>query len=189
MNTTVLQRGGDRHSHNMLKRAANYFSRALMSTRMVNTLNLRIECRSSKLKSNISGLCKAKANGSQSTKEFTVVLQRDDPWHTQVLTLAHELVHVYQGAMGTLQYRQWKSDGQLHTRWAGKDLGACGTIPYRERPWEIEAFALEETLFQAFLHHEMNSPEQEALYREQLSKQLNDHMAIRRQSNSREPTP
>ena len=56
-------------------------------------------------------------------------------------TIAHELVHLKQYATGQLSKRIWKSDNQVHYRWERKDIGVQSDIEYKNRPYEIEAFA------------------------------------------------
>lgn len=125
----------------------------LMSTRMKNSLDIRLEMRSSKLEKNVAGQCESIANGSESSKEFTIKIQRDDEINEQLSTLAHELVHVWQKCQNTLQVRRWKSDNQVHVRWAGADAGVKGDIPYRDQPWEKEAFGLEAIMKTCFVRH------------------------------------
>ena len=149
MKVTILQKGG-RKNHEVLDEATRFYASKLMSTRMMNTLNLRIEVRSTILPKNWAGSCSAKVNGSQSTKDFTIVLQRDHTLGEQLKTLAHEVVHVWQKARNTLQYRLWKSDNQVHVRWNGREMGTQPEIPYYDRPWEKEAFFLEEHLFELY---------------------------------------
>ena len=56
-------------------------------------------------------------------------------------TITHELVHLKQYATGQLSKRIWKSDNRVHYRWEKKDIGVQSDIEYKNRPYEIEAFA------------------------------------------------
>ncbi len=56
-------------------------------------------------------------------------------------TITHELVHLKQYATGQLSKRIWKSDNRVHYRWEKKDMGVSSDIEYKNRQWEIEAFA------------------------------------------------
>ena len=142
---TVLQRGGDKN-HEVLERAARFFLSELMSTRLANTLAIRIEVRATKLDDGTAACAFLPTNGSAASKEFTVVLHRERSLADQLADLAHELVHVQQAASGRLQYRKWKSDGKLHARWEGAELGVLAELPYLTRPWEVEARQLEVVL-------------------------------------------
>lgn len=153
MKINILQKGGNKN-HELLERAIKFYGSQLMSTRMLNTLSLRVEIRATKLEKKTMGTCSTKAQGSISNKDFKIMLQRDMSLKDQLETIAHEMVHVWQKATNKLQFRVWKSDGQMHTRWNGNDAGVSGEIPYLDRPWEKEAFFLEKPLFKLFRAHE-----------------------------------
>jgi len=144
-NIQILQRGGVKR-HDIIEHATRWGLSQLMSTRLANTLTIRIELRATKLRKGISGVAKSKAKGSKANKTFTIILLRDDCLKEQLVTLFHELVHVEQIAKNRLQKRVWRSDNRVHVRWEGKHLGPRDAIPYRTRPWEVEAFRLEKTL-------------------------------------------
>lgn len=146
---TVLQKGGFKH-HEVLERACRAFLTARMSTRLANTLTIRIEVRSTKLKEDTLAVAKLPTNGSAVSKAFTVVLRRERPLSLQVCDLAHELIHVEQAATGRLQYRRWKSDGKVHARWEGADLGPVEGLAYATRPWEVEARSEETKMARTF---------------------------------------
>jgi hypothetical protein len=135
---TILQRGGDKN-HAALESAARFFLRELMSARLANTLTIRIEVRATKLDDGTLACAWLPTNGSAASKAFTVVLHRERCLRDQLEDLAHELVHVGQAASGRLQYRRWKSDGKVHARWEGTELGVVDALPYLTRPWEVEA--------------------------------------------------
>lgn len=77
----------------------------------MNTLNIRLELRATKLEKDVLATCASEANGSKSTKDFTIMVLRDSPLPQQLESIAHEMVHVSQIAYGVLQNRVWKSDG------------------------------------------------------------------------------
>ena len=56
-------------------------------------------------------------------------------------TITHELVHLKQYATGQLNKRIWKTDNQVHYRWEKKEMGVSEAIEYKNRHWEVEAFA------------------------------------------------
>lgn len=152
MNINILQKGGKKN-HELLDESIRFFAKQLMSTRLMNTLNIRVEIRATKLDKDVLGACSAKSDGSLSTKDFKIEIQRDEHVRDQVRILAHEMVHVWQKASNTLQYRQWKSDNKIHARWNGNDVGLYNDIPYLERPWEKEAYYLEQPLYDSFKAH------------------------------------
>lgn len=138
----VLQRGGDKN-HELLDRAARFFLRARMSARLANALSIRIEVRSTKLAAGTLAKVVLPTNGSAPSRDFTITLDRDRALVEQVVDLAHEIVHVEQAATGRYQTRKWKTDGQVHARWEGTDLGPLSKLDYWTRPWEVEARAAE----------------------------------------------
>ena len=127
-----------------LTEATNLFLSELVSKRLQNTLKIKIHVRRTTVKKkwgqNCEGVHLANAKGSDPDKDHKIIIHSESDIFE---TLAHELVHVKQIATKQYQQRWWKSDGELHTRWEGKELGPKRRIPYRQRPWEIEAFNLE----------------------------------------------
>ena len=130
-----------------LTEATKFFLGELISKRLQNTLKIKIHVRKTTVKKkwgdNCQGVHLANAKGSDPEKNHKIIID-----HTADIfkTLAHELVHVKQIATKQYQQRWWKSDNELHTRWEGKELGPKRRIPYRQRPWEIEAFDLDNKL-------------------------------------------
>lgn len=59
-------------------------------------------------------------------------------------TLLHELWHVYQHVMGVLKDKY----GKRH--WRGIDHS---DTDYSEQPWELQAFQMEEVLYEEFLNY------------------------------------
>jgi len=138
----------------------------LMSVRMMNTLKIKIHVRKTTLGSETLGVVWHNNNGSKSQKEFLIQLRHDQSDSDKIETLAHELVHVQQNVSKRLQYRFWSSDRTLHVRWEGKELGDPSQIPYRQRPWEVEAFAKQEILAKIF-----EIPSMKKILREKLNKE------------------
>jgi len=96
------------------------------------------------------GTCATKAQGSISNKEFDIVIDTGRTMAEQLSTLAHEMVHVQQKATNKLQMRMWKSDRRFHVRWDGKDAGIFNSMPWGERPWEIEARSMQDKMARKF---------------------------------------
>ena len=152
---SIFQRGGYKR-HGGIEYACRWALAQLLSTRMANTLNIRIEIRSTKLKKGTLGLVRTASNGSKATKNFTIVLHRDHSLREQLETLFHEVAHVAQFAMGRLQQRHWKSDRKLHYRWEGQEMGAPEENPYWDRPWEVEARRVESELNAKWKQHKID---------------------------------
>ena len=117
-----------------------YLSRLGISTRLQNTLSIKIHIRRSVLKASTLGTCTIPLNGSKASKNFKIVLAANLSLFEQLQTLAHELCHVAQQVTGRLQLRVWSTDNQTHVRWEGKELGVyLRDVKYDDAPWEHEA--------------------------------------------------
>jgi len=136
--------------------AVKFFLNELkISTRLQNTLSIKVHIRRTVLAKDTLGTCNLTNNGSISTKDFKIVLAEDQPYFQQLRTLAHECAHVEQSCKNRLQTRVWSSDGRLHVRWEGKELGVwMQDVSYEDAPWEIEANNLENKLVKAFYFHQ-----------------------------------
>lgn len=73
------------------------------------------------------------------TGMYFVVLNPKPAIEALGVTLAHELVHVAQMSRGTL-----RGAARGATIWAG--VRYPSSVPYLDRPWEIQAFAQQELL-------------------------------------------
>jgi hypothetical protein len=141
---TVLERMGSHRDH--VEDAARRMLSILFSTRMLNTLSIRIEIRKTKLGKSTWGTCGVGAAGSKPKRNYTIELDGKLGRDGILGTLAHELIHVQQAVSGRYQRRYWKTTGGLMCRWYGEVVGNWNEIPYRQRPWEREAFALQSVL-------------------------------------------
>ena len=65
-----------------------------------------------------------------------------DDIHTMIATLAHEMSHVRQYAMGELRYDYGNSNVSI---WQGVKVDG-DTLPYEELPWEVDACKNEKAL-------------------------------------------
>jgi hypothetical protein len=151
-----------------IEKAAKFFLDKLISKRLQNTLSIKIHVRKTTLGADVNGVHFSDANGCDRQREHKIVL-RDNDWN-MFETLAHELVHVQQSASKRLQYRYWKSDHQLHVRWEGKELGKKNLIPYRQRPWEVEAFDLAAKLHSEY-HKKWKKEAIDQMFQAELRKQ------------------
>ena len=81
-------------------------------------------------------------------KEITIALCSRLPDYKLFTTLAHEMVHVKQFALGEMK------DGisSAYTYWQGSQISEEDN-DYWDLPWEIEAHGREKGLFTRFKHH------------------------------------
>lgn len=78
-------------------------------------------------------------------REFHMELNNTSNIEDLLKTVCHEMVHVKQMARG--QYRQIASG----SFWYKKSLEEFDHLDYQDKPWEEEAFGLEEVLYEAWL--------------------------------------
>lgn len=171
MNITVSGNITDKNK-SLFKEAVEYFAKKLMSTRMANSLNISLQIKNNMSVENSSGGCASQVNGSSASKDFIIEIQHAETIQDQLLFLAHEMVHLYQGSSNTLQYRQWKSDNKVHVRWSGQEMGFHDEVPYDDRPWEKQAYALQQPLLGSFLCFKFGTTEQLKGYDETLTKTM-----------------
>jgi hypothetical protein len=126
-------------------KAVQFYASELMSTRMCNTLTITVDL--STVDKKAVGTMYKTCIGSEKQKDFFISIDPTLPNEMLFEVLAHEMVHVKQSAKGEYQLRLWKSDKKVHARWRGTELGVFEQIPYNQRPWEVEAYAMEAELF------------------------------------------
>ena len=141
LNVSLPRLSADETFKNKLSVATRFFLDELnVSVRMQNTLNIKINVRKTVLKRYTYGTCTIRMNGSQSTKDYTIILSDNFNEFDQLLTLAHECVHIEQQVTKRLQIRKWSSDNKIHARWNNVEMGEyLVDVPYEEAGWEIEA--------------------------------------------------
>jgi hypothetical protein len=141
---------------NNYENAVKFFLNELkISTRLQNTLNIKVHIRKTVLAKNVLGNCNITNNGSISTKDFKITLSSDRTYSQQLQTLAHECVHIEQACKNRLQTRVWSSDNQTHVRWEGEEQGVwMKDVSYEDAPWEIEARNLQEKLVRKFYSYQ-----------------------------------
>ena len=155
MHFRVKQRGASdtKWKHERLTQAVTFFARTLRIPHAKHVdITLKMSAAKLLVEDGTRGLCKAThgnhIKGAPTT--FIVTLQRDMPWTWTVTTFAHEMVHVHQFATGRLRYRWDFELGKWLASWENGEWKDKDAIPYRERPWEVEAYAKETDLREAF---------------------------------------
>lgn len=78
--------------------------------------------------------------------EFEIELEADQGYKAMLISLAHEIVHLYQLVMG---YKSTSLDGKTH-RWMGITID-CDRYHYYDLPWEIDAHGREFGLYDRFI--------------------------------------
>jgi hypothetical protein len=161
MNVKIFQKGGERRDARITK-IITWMGRQLMSTRMNNLLTIRVEMRASTLKNahgcvfqSLKGSATKGAGDWRNKRAFKIVVIRDVVDRDLVRILAHEMVHVRQMATRQLAYRYIKTTKTWRKTWMGVDHSST---PYRDCPWEVEAYGLDKGLAAAFINRNVVAP-------------------------------
>lgn len=144
---TTFQRGGDRSALPALEGAARFYLGSLAGTRLLNTLDVRVECRvgapsdESVEPFTLEPPLPVRTRGYvvSRPKSFTVRLRRDDSLERKLVALSHDCVGVTQRAQGRLRVSR---DGTV--RWGGDDFTRAD---WRCWPWLTERFLLGDRLY------------------------------------------
>lgn len=120
--------------------ALNFFADALFSRQMQKHLQIRFSFRKS-LKDYQGMAYVDEFNLQKKLRHFVVVINKKDTEEQQLITMAHELVHVKQFAYGEI-------DSTL-TKWRGKLVAE--DMPYVDQPWEVEADEISLKLYTLFM--------------------------------------
>ena len=130
--------------------ATKFITKELMSFKKLSTLKIKINVRRTTLGTRTLGQV-THDDKVFAQKEFLIELNSNQCESEMISTVAHELVHVQQSVSKRLVYKFWSDDNKVHVYWEGKELGEASQIPYRERPWEVEAFSKQDVLADMFL--------------------------------------
>ena len=118
--------------------AVNFFSDHLFSTKLSKHLVIELE-----LKSYFKdhGDCEViEYNSQRKPRSFKIRLRKKKSYKSLIKTLAHELVHVKQFALGEMS--------EFHDRW--RDGVDYKDTEYFDLPWEIEARMMEHVLYDKY---------------------------------------
>lgn len=121
--------------------ATKYFSRMLMTERLCKSLSITVE---SCTKHHCDG-SSTWLDDNHRPKEFSIILNSTLNKKRQLITLAHEIVHVKQNAKGELKSLLRGNADRWHGQYIDRD------IDYFERPWEIEAFGREYGMYYTYI--------------------------------------
>ena len=122
--------------------ATKYFARCLMSERLCKNLTIHLVC-DKKYDCHGSSVW---IDSNHRPREFMVTLKSSLGKRAQLITLAHEMVHVKQHAKGELKSMLREREDKWHGRYIKED-----EMHYFEKPWEIEAYGRELGLYQMFM--------------------------------------
>jgi len=137
----------------ILLHATQFYAKKILGTRLANLIKVKVDVRKTTLEHNTLGVCHMKITGSKRQRDFRIVLNNRKDIHSQLETLAHEMIHVRQKAKNQLQYRWDRNGFNFKVRWKGNAPVRQEDIPYSERPWEIEARHFQRRYYRNYIDH------------------------------------
>jgi hypothetical protein len=127
-------------SKSELVSAKNYFAEILLSSQMLNFVNIDVKIVSGNAP---SGLCIIdEYNNQNKPRSFTIEINKNQSKMEILNAVAHEMVHVKQYVYGELNEQM--------SSWLGQKID-CNEVDYFEQPWEVEAYNLEAFLTVMYL--------------------------------------
>jgi|688.fasta_scaffold05350_28 hypothetical protein len=127
-------------SKSELVSAKNYFAEILLSSQMLNFVNIDVKIVSGNAP---SGLCIIdEYNNQNKPRSFTIEINKNQSKLEILNAVAHEMVHVKQYVYGELNEQM--------SSWLGQKID-CDEVNYFEQPWEVEAYNLEAFLTVMYL--------------------------------------
>lgn len=120
--------------------AKDFFAEILLSSQMLNFVNIEVKIVSGNAP---SGLCIIdEYNNQNKPRSFTIEINKNQSKLEILNAVAHEMVHVKQYVYGELNEQM--------SSWLGQKID-CDEVNYFEQPWEVEAYNLEAFLTVMYL--------------------------------------
>lgn len=120
--------------------AKDYFATLLLSSKMLNNVNINVKVVTGDAP---SGLCIIdEYNNQNKPRSFTIEINKNQSKMEILNAVAHEMVHVKQYVYGELNEQM--------SSWLGQKID-CDKVDYFEQPWEVEAYNLEAFLTVMYL--------------------------------------
>lgn len=126
--------------HNVVLKACEYYLSMLIPVHIRRHIHIDLEFLKS-LDEKADGYCDVTGvNRRNKPREFLIQIQKNKSQRYMLMTLAHEMVHLKQYAMGEL-------DENMNA-WKGRRIAS--NVDYWDTPWEIEAHGREAGLYVRF---------------------------------------
>jgi hypothetical protein len=136
-------------SREELKFATKFMYSLLVSRKMHDATNIWVESREIYDKQKMDGRASVKGDSwAKSPMDFNILLNTRSSKRIQLLTLAHELVHVKQFSKNQLG-RHWEEDGINYVIWKKRRVNV-DKKSYWFLDWEVEAFGKQEGLYHSY---------------------------------------
>ena len=139
----ITFRGGTKEQKKLAKSLAEFCLNKLISSRLSDTLDIRIVFKPTLYKKTDSyGETTYYEDSNVPPKDFLIEIDSKLKMRSMLETIAHELVHVKQWATGEMR----ETKDNFITKFK-KDTINSNKVSYWDQPWEIEAMGREEGLF------------------------------------------
>ena len=138
----------------MFDEAVRFYAKEIMGSRLANLCKIKVHFRkyvSRRKGVNVGGYVAMNPTGSKRQRSFKITLNAHHDTVTQMRILAHEMIHVKQKAKDEAQWRYNEKENTLYVRWKNNAPVKHDEIPYRERPWEVEAYALQDKYYASYI--------------------------------------
>lgn len=130
----------DNKFENVVFKACEYYLSLLLPRHIIKHIELEVDFLS-RLDKHADGYCEVTGhNIRHKPRQFTIQIRNNKSKRYMLMTLAHEMVHLKQYALGEL-------DENMNV-WKGKRVNS--SIDYWDTPWEIEAHGRECGLWTRF---------------------------------------
>lgn len=131
----------DANFNNIVHKACEYYLRRLVpSVHIRKNIIIDVEFKK-ELDDKADGYCEVmEVNSRNKPREFLIQIRKTKSKRYMLMTLAHEMIHLKQYALGEL-------DEKMNV-WKGRRVSS--SIDYWDSPWEIEAHGREAGLFSRF---------------------------------------
>lgn len=131
-------------SRDEFKYALEWMLSLIMSKKLMCNLNVILEFIEER---GLKGSTEC-ADTEYKPRNFKIRIDPNLSRHNQLKTLAHELVHVKQFAMGEMRYTKYRE----WIKWFKQSIQSEET-DYWDLPWEIEAFGREYGMYIRYVEH------------------------------------
>ena len=141
----------DKISLKLIKEAINFYSDCLLSQRLKENIELKVEFSDLHKEEKIFGDCGPDHFDDYFPRDFIMRIDADQSSSKILRTIAHEITHLAQYAQGTLKdyvrtdKTRW--DGEIYNY--GNDNETLAQ--YYLAPWEVEASGYENNLYRLFV--------------------------------------
>lgn len=137
--------GNTKNRRKTIRKATQWMISYVMGDRLANNVSVDISFFSDMKLSSHGEMWWIDTNSRP--RYFEIVLNRNLSDRQLLKTLAHEVIHVNQYVTGDL--KDFVCVKSQHSKWKKRYIktDGVGRIPYRQLPWEIEAFRDQNALF------------------------------------------